>query len=272
MDAGGGSAGRPSERAARAVVEHCRLAIGAVGQECVGVKLQLACFERLAGSGWDALQAVSELAREQGLLVIADAKRGDIEISAAAYAQAFFGGIDTSYGRLAGLEADALTVNPLLGVDALVPLIDAGRARGAGLFVLVRTSNRGAADVQELTLADGGTVSDRLAEIVAQLGAGGIGADGLSDVGAVVGATAPDRLEALRQLMPSAIFLVPGIGAQGGEMERLAAAFAPGHAGALLPVSRGIVDAHRDVGGDPADAAREAAARLRSAAWSLAPA
>ena len=98
-----------------------------------------------------------------------------------------------------GLGADALTVNPLLGADSLAPFVAAARARGAGLFVLVRTSNPGAADVQELTLADGGTVSDRLAAIVAELGAHRVGVAGLRDVGAVVGATAPERLEALRE-------------------------------------------------------------------------
>jgi orotidine-5'-phosphate decarboxylase len=231
------------------------------------VKLQVACFERLGAPGWAALQEVVERARAQGLLVIADAKRGDIDVTAAAYAQAFFGETPTPFGRVPGLGADALTVNPLLGADSLGPLLEGARANAAGLFVLVRTSNPGAADVQDLSLAGGGSVSERLAAIVAELGASGIGSAGLSDVGAVVGATVPDRLELLRERMPHAVFLLPGVGAQGGKVEDLAAAFAPGPAGGLIAVSRGIVNAHEREGGDPAAAARREAARLRELAW-----
>jgi len=268
-ESGGGSTGRPDERAGRAVAAHCRLVVDAVGPECVAVKLQLACFERLGGPGWEALRAVVAAARDRGLLVIADGKRGDIDVSASAYAQAFFGQTATEYGKVDGIGADAMTANPLLGLDSLEPLVAAARSRGAGVFVLVRTTNPGAEDVQELELARGGSVSDRLAELVAGLGSSGIGSHGLADVGAVVGATAPERLTALRELMPQTIFLIPGVGAQGGSVERLRAAFAPGPAGALISASRGIVDAHRSEGGEPADAARRVAARLREAAWSL---
>ena len=135
--------------------------------------------------------------------------------------------------------------------------------------MLVRTSNPGAADVQDESLAGEGMVSDRLARIVAELGEPGIGASGLSDVGAVVGATAPDRLAALRSAMPAAIFLLPGIGAQGGRVGDLAAAFAPGPAGGLVSASRSIAHAHDQRGGDPAGAARDQAARLRELAWEL---
>jgi orotidine-5'-phosphate decarboxylase len=252
------------------VSAHCEAVIDAVGPECVAVKLQLACFERLGGPGWEALRAVTAAAQDAGLLVIADAKRGDIDISATAYAQAFFGHTATEFGEVQGIGADAMTASPLLGRDSLDPLISSARARGAGVFVLVRTTNPGAEDVQELELARGGSVSDRLAELVTELGAQAIGSHGLADVGAVVGATAPERLTALRALMPHTIFLVPGVGAQGGSVERLAAGFAPGPAGALISASRAIVDAWRAEGSEPAEAARRVAARLRQAAWSLA--
>ena len=261
----------PSECAARAVAAHCALVIEAAGEHCVAVKLQVACFERLGAPGWSALEEVAGRAREHGLLVIADAKRGDIDVTAAAYAQAFFGQTPTPYGPVAGLGADALTVNPLLGADSLAPLLASAREHGDGLFVLVRTSNPGAADVQELALAAGGSVSDRLAAIVAELGGGGVGEAGLADVGAVVGATAPQSIGALRERMPHAIFLLPGVGAQGGSVEALAPAFAPGPAGGLIAVSRAIADAHERIGGAPADAARAEAARLQELAWGLAP-
>ena len=263
------SDGTPAMRAARAVSAHCALAIEATAEHCVAIKPQVACFERLGAPGWTALQEVIDRAREHDLLVIADAKRGDIDVSAAAYAQAFFGQTDTPFGPVNGLGADALTVNPLLGADALAPLLRRARERSGGLFVLVRTSNPGAADVQERPLADGGTVSELLADLVARLGTPAVGASGLSDVGAVVGATAPGRLQTLRERMPHAVFLLPGVGAQGGRVEDLAAAFAPGPAGGLVSVSRALAGAHEGTGGDPAAAAAAEAQRLRGLAWEL---
>ncbi len=256
-------------RAAFAVAAHCALVIDAIGEQCVAVKLQVACFERLGAPGWAALKEVVERARRQELLVIADAKRGDIDVTAAAYGQAYFGQTATPYGPVDGLGVDAMTVNPLLGLDSITPLLDRAREHGAGLFVLVRTSNPGAADVQELSLGSEGTVTDRLAQLVAQLGAPGVGAAGLADVGAVVGATAPERLAALRERMPNAVFLLPGVGAQGGRVEDLAPVFRPGPAGGLVSASRSIVNAHERVGGDPARAASDEAGRLRALAWGL---
>ncbi len=259
----------PAVRAAHAVAAHCALVIEAAGEHCVAVKPQVACFERLGAPGWTALAETVTLARERGLLVIADAKRGDIGVTASAYAQAFLGETPTPFGSIPGLGADAMTVNPLLGGDSLEPFVTAARANGAGLFILVRTSNPGAADLQERGLADGRSVSDRLGDLVDEIGAEGVGRHGLSDVGAVVGATAPGRLGALRERMPHAVFLLPGVGAQGGQVEQLAAAFAPGPASALISASRGIVAAHETAGGDPADAATREASRLRELAWRL---
>jgi orotidine-5'-phosphate decarboxylase len=269
-DAANRDYGPPAQRAARAVAAHCALAIEATAQQCVAVKLQVACFERLGAPGWAALADTLELAREHGLLVIADAKRGDVDVTAAAYAQAFLGETPSPYGPIAGLGADAVTVNPLLGRDSLEPFVTTARAHGRGLFVLVRTSNPGAADVQEQALEGGDAVSERLTAIVAEIGAAGVGTSGMSDVGAVVGATAPERLAALRQRMPHAAFLLPGVGAQGGNVEGLAPAFACGPAGGLVSASRGIVFAHERTGGDPAVAAGHEAGRLRELAWRLA--
>jgi orotidine-5'-phosphate decarboxylase len=259
----------PQARAALAVAIHCSLAIEAAGPHCVAVKLQVACFERLGAPGWAVLRDVTDRAREHGLLVIADAKRGDIDVSAAAYAQAFFGETPTAFGPVEGVGVDALTVNPLLGADSIAPLVKGARERGAGLFVLVRTSNPGAADLQDLVLAGGESVSERLAAIVAGLGASGSADGPLDDIGAVVGATAPERLVRLRELMPRTPFLLPGIGAQGGQVEDLRAAFAPGPAGGLIAASRGIVYAFEHAGGDPETSARRQAARLQDQAWSL---
>ncbi len=260
--------GSTADRAARAVAAHCRLVIDAAGPQCVAVKPQVACFERLGAPGWSALASTVEYARGHGLLVICDGKRGDIDISARAYAQAYFGETETPFGPVSGLGADALTVNPLLGLDSLAPLAEIARGAQGGLFVLVRTSNPGAADVQDLELADGQPVSARLATMVTTL-AGAPGRSGLGDIGAVAGATAPEHLARLRQAMPTAPFLLPGVGAQGGRVEDLAPAFAPGAAGGLVSASRGIVFAHETGGGQPGAAAQREAARLRELAWNL---
>jgi orotidine-5'-phosphate decarboxylase len=260
--------GSPAERAGRAVAAHCRLVLDATAEQCVAVKPQVACFERLGAPGWSALQEVVADAQDRGLLVIADAKRGDIDVTAKAYAQAYFSGTPTPFGAVAGLGVDAMTANPLLGTDSLEPLLATARELGAGLFVLARTSNPGAADVQDLELRAGGTVSGRLAELVTTLGE--TGSAGLADVGAVTGATAPELLASLRAAMPAAPFLLPGVGAQGGSVQDLAPAFVPGPAGGLVSSSRGIVNAHEQSGGQPGPAAAAAAARLRELAWSLA--
>ena len=263
--AGSAGEGTAAERAARAVAAHCEQLMTAAGSACVAVKLQMACFERLGAPGWQALADTAAAARAAGLLVIADGKRGDVPHTAAAYAQALVGTTATPFGDVTGLEADAVTANPLLGRDALVPIVEAARRSGAGTFVLVRTSNPGAAELQDA--GDGEPLRDRLARMVDELGAAGMGSRGLSDTGAVVGATEPGIVAAMRELMPHAIFLLPGIGAQGGRVEQLGPAFAPGRAAALVTASRSIVDAALEAG-QPA-AALAAAQSLREAAWEL---
>jgi orotidine-5'-phosphate decarboxylase len=259
-EAGNGTA---AERAARAVASHCRALIDAAGQACVAVKPQLACFERLGAPGWSALVETATAARAAGLLVIADGKRGDVPHTMEAYAQALLGETATPWGSVPGLGADAVTASPLLGRDSLQPLVDAARAAGAGVFVLVRTSNPGAAELQDVD-AGGGPWHERIARVVDELGEG---EGDLSDVGAVVGATEPDLVGRLRALMPRAPFLLPGVGAQGGRVDELGAAFSPGRAAALVTASRSIVGPALEAGN--AAAAGEAAERLRVQAWAL---
>ncbi len=261
--------GAPAERAAAAVQAHCRALIDAAGPACVAVKPQLACFERLGAPGRMALSATVAYARDAGLLVIADGKRGDIDVTARAYAQSLYGGLETPFGAIAGLHVDLATVNPLMGIDAVEPFVEAARAIRSGVLVLVRTSNPGAADIEDLDLAGGGVVWERAAALVDQLGEAAPGAGEIADVGAVMGATVPAHLQRARELMPRALFLLPGVGAQGGRVEDLAPAFAPGRAGAVVSASRSIVGAYLQHGGSPGDAARAEAERLREAAWRL---
>jgi orotidine-5'-phosphate decarboxylase len=249
-----GAAGR-----ARAYERFCRAVVDAVAGEAVAVKPQVAFFEELGGVGLSALERVCDHARDAGLLVIADAKRGDIDSTAEAYARAWLVPRD---GRPA--VADALTVNPYLGGDSLAPFLAACR-EGAGLFVLVRTSNPGGADLQEARLADGTLLWERTASLVDAWGSELVGESGLSAVGAVVGATYPEVVERARELMPRAPMLLPGVGAQGGQARELAAAFANHPAGGLVAVSRSIIYAWRERGGDWQQAVRAAAAEHRQA-------
>jgi orotidine-5'-phosphate decarboxylase len=227
--------------------EFCLRVLDAAADACVAAKPQLACFERFGAAGWEAFERVAEAAAHCGLLVVADAKRGDVSTTARAYAEAFL-----------RPPIDAVTVNPLLGGDAVAPFLEAAAAGGRGLFLLVRTSNPGAADLQDLVLADGALWHERLAALVAGWGADSVGPAGISAVGAVVGATVPERLAALRALMPHQPFLVPGVGAQGGRPQSLGAAFGGRAAGALVSASRSIIYAD-----DPGAAAR----RLRGEVW-----
>ena len=163
---------------------------------------------------------------------------------------------------------DALTVNPYLGEDSLRPFLTAC-GDGSGIFVLTRTSNPGGADVQEAELATGEPVWERIAGLVARWGEGLIGESGLSAVGAVVGATQPDAVVRARELMPHAILLLPGVGAQGGKADVLHAATTAHPAGGLIAPSRSVIYAWRDRGGDWRQGVRSAASELRRAALAV---
>ncbi len=226
----------------------------------MAVKPQLACFERLGEPGWRALAEVCESARRAGLLVVADGKRGDVPVTARAYAQALVGETETPWGPVRGLGADAFTANPLLGEDAIEVLVEAARDAAAGVFLLVRTSNPGAARLQDAELG-GKPMHEELAALVAERADALTGESGLSGLGAVVGATAPQHLGRLRELMPDSVFLIPGIGAQGGRPGDLGPAIAPGRpASVLVAAARSIAGAE-----DPG----EAAEALRAAVWGL---
>jgi orotidine-5'-phosphate decarboxylase len=222
------------------VVEFCRGIVDAVAAVAVAVKPQAAFFEAQGADGWAAFTEVCGYAREAGLLVIADAKRGDVPSTARAYVAAF------------APIADAVTVNPYLGYDSLEPFF---AREGLGVFVLVKTSNPSSADLQDLPLADGRPVWQHVAGLVDRWGADLVGASGLSSVGAVVGATFPQEVAEARQLLPRSVLLLPGVGAQGARAEDLAEAFSAGPAGALVSASRSVLYADRGAGWQEAAAA-----------------
>lgn len=242
---------RPGEDPVAAVERFSLGVVDAVAGRVPAVKLQMACFERYGGAGVLAAERVLAAARAAGLLTIADAKRGDIGVSAAHYAAAFAAG---------PLAADAVTVNPYLGFDTLAPFRDAAAEAGAGVFVLVRTSNPGGDDLQSLQTPAGG-VAEVVAAGLERMNREADPDAAYGPLGAVVGATRPEVAEALRARMPRSVFLVPGIGAQGGDPAALSALFdARGH-GALLTASRSVIYAD-----DPAEGARELVAAAAAAA------
>jgi orotidine-5'-phosphate decarboxylase len=253
------------EEPAAACSRFCREIIDAVAEVAVAIKPQAAFFEALGPDGWRALAEVCDHARDAGQLVIADAKRGDVDSTARAYATAFLERRDAGPPL-----ADAVTVNPYLGGDSLEPFFDAARREGGGVFCLVKTSNAGGADVQDLLLADGRPLWHHVASLVDGWGEGDVGDSGLSSVGAVVGATFPREVADVRRLLPRAVLLLPGVGVQGGRPADLEPAFSVGPAGALVSASRSVIYAFDQSGGDWRAAARTEAGRLAAETWAVA--
>jgi orotidine-5'-phosphate decarboxylase len=239
--------------AARAIGAFATAVIDGVADLVPAVKPQSAFFEALGSAGVEALERVEAHARSLGLLVIEDAKRGDIGNTMAAYASAALGRVRLADAELPVHDADAVTVSPYLGPESLAPMIDVARTFGKGLFVLVRTSNPGSGELQD-AMTEGEPLHVRVARMVADLGRAGIGARGYADVGAVTGLTYPEQAPVLRALMPHAYLLVPGLGAQGGRPEDFAGFLDDQGLGAVAAASRSIAGGWRARGdaGEPA--------------------
>ncbi|NBU40976.1 MAG: orotidine-5'-phosphate decarboxylase [Planctomycetia bacterium] len=212
----------------------CRDVIDVVAPLVPVVKPQVACFEAIGPHGMLVLADVIAHARSRGLLVLADGKRGDIGSTAEAYAAGWLGG---------PWAADALTVNPYLGLDSIEPFVAAAEARHAGLFVLVKTSNPGSRDFQDLA-SSGRSIYEHVAAGVEQLAARSAAGGTYGDVGAVVGATWPRQLDELRAAMPHTWILVPGFGRQGGRAADVRGAFHADGLGALVVSARDVIFAH----------------------------
>jgi orotidine-5'-phosphate decarboxylase len=247
------------EEAAAACDRFCRGLVDAVAPYVVAVKPQVAFFEALGADGIRALEDVCSYSRAAGLQVIADGKRGDIGSTARAYAAAFLEGPKPL--------ADALTVNPYLGRDSVEPFLAACRRDGAGIFCVVKTSNAGGAEVQDLVLSDGRRVWQQVAELVAEWGEDLIGERGLSAVGAVIGATHPRAVRDARRILPRSVLLLPGVGAQGATPGDVARAFTSGPASALVNVARDVIYAFRVSGMDWRSAAAAEASRYAREVW-----
>ena len=224
---------------AAAFEELCLRTLNIVSPLVAVVKPQSAFFEMCGPPGMETLQRVLRHATRLGLITILDGKRNDIASTAEAYADAAFAGVEFERVRYPVWDADALTVNAYLGRDAVEPFIKSARRDGRGIFVLVRTSNPGAGQFQDL-LCQGKPLFHHVAASVGEWSRESLGNCGLGDVGAVVGATHPNELAIVRKLLPEAWLLVPGFGAQGGNATDIAAAFHPDGLGAIINSSRGI--------------------------------
>jgi len=241
-------------KTALAIVAYVRTVLDATDDLIACAKPQSAFFEALGVPGVIALAQVLADLRERGIPAILDAKRGDIGTTAEAYAAAYL-----ADGVFA---ADALTVNAYLGLDTLEPFLDAAVANERGVFVLVKTSNPGSGDVQDVATDDGRRVHERLADaLTARAEQLPVDADGYTALGAVVGATYPAELAALRARLPRSLLLVPGYGAQGGTGADAAGAFDPAGLGAVVNASRTLL--YPAGGTDVAAAARAAATAMR---------
>ena len=251
--------------AASSVARFCKGIVDAVGPYVVAVKPQTAFFEALGSDGFRALEEVCDYARSAGLLVLVDAKRGDIGSTSRAYAEAYLEPRDDGIPL-----ADAMTASPYLGLDSVEPFLAACRRHGAGVFFLVRTSNAGAADVQDLAMSDARPLWHHVAELIHEWSEPLVGEKGMSSVGAVVGATHPRALSEARRLLPLSPLLLPGVGAQGATPADVARAFTAGPASALVTASRSVIFAYRDSEVDWRTAAGTEAQNLAAQVWAAA--
>jgi orotidine-5'-phosphate decarboxylase len=248
--------------AERAIYEFNKGIIDAVADMVAAVKLQIAMYELYGSRGIEAFERTVRYAKGKDLIVIGDIKRGDIASTAEAYAQAHIGEVGFRSCSSPVFDEDFATINPYLGEDSVRPFLDVCGQYGTGVFVLVKTSNPGSGQLQDIHMANGRPLYERVAELVNDWGAELTGTSGYSSVGAVVGATYPSQAKRLRELMPRALFLAPGYGAQGAKAEDIV------H-GSVVNSSRGIMFAYRNdrYGCDPDQfvrAARLAAIDMRS--------
>jgi orotidine-5'-phosphate decarboxylase len=236
--------GPTHEAAGMAIRDYNLRLLDGIAPHVPAVKVQVAFYEAFGPSGMQVFADTLSAARQLGLIVIADVKRGDIEMTAQAYATAYLASSLPSVTLGPGFDADAITVNPYVGGDGVLPFVSAAKTAGKGLFILVKTSNPSSGDIQNLVV-DGRLLYERLAGLVQQWGQGTEGKSGYQAVGAVVGATYPVEAARLRGLMPHTYFLVPGYGAQGAGPADVQACFNADGYGAIINSSRAIMYAYR---------------------------
>ena len=237
--------GTSLEEVAKAIVEYNKALIDATYDIIPAVKPQIAFYEMFGIPGMKAFEETCKYAKEKGMIVIADIKRGDIGSTAAGYSNAFLGKTKIGDKEESIFDVEFVTVNPYMGTDCVKPFIDDCIKYNKGIFVLVKTSNPSSGELQDLKLEKGQTIYERVAQLVEGWGIDLRGEYGYSSIAAVVGATYPTQLEELRKLAPHTFFLIPGYGAQGGKSEDIALGFDKNKLGGIVNASRSLMCAYK---------------------------
>ena len=233
------------EGISKAILEYNKELIDNTYDIIPAIKPQLAFYEMFGIEGMKAFKETCKYAKEKGMIVIADAKRGDIGSTAKGYSNAYLGQAPIGEEKIEVFEnIDFLTVNPYLGVDSITPFVEDCIKYDKGIFVLVKTSNPSSGELQDLKLENGKTVYEHVASLVEKWGEELRGQYGYSSVAAVVGATYPEQLKEIREKAPHTYFLIPGYGAQGGKTEDIALGFENG-LGGLVNASRSLMCAYK---------------------------
>ena len=232
------------EGISKAIIEYNKKIIDEVYDIIPAVKPQIAFYEMYGIPGMEAFKQTCEYAKEKGMIVIVDAKRGDIGTTAAGYSNAFLGKTKLKNKEESVFDGDFITVNPYMGTDTIAPFLEDCKKYNKGIFVLVKTSNKSSGDLQDLELKNGKKVYEEVAELVKKWGQDYIGESGYSDVAVVVGATYPEQLKEIRKIIPNSYFLIPGYGAQGGKAKDIALAFENG-LGGIVNASRSLMCAYK---------------------------
>ena len=230
---------------AKSAVVFAKKLIDATYDIIPAIKQQLAYFEMMGHNGLDAFQEIVNYAKSKDLIVIADAKRGDIGTTSQGYANTFLGETSLDDYKEKIYDTDFVTVNPYMGTDCIKPFIEDSKKYGKGVFVLVKTSNKSSGELQDLKLENGNKVYEQVATLVEEWGKDLIGEYGYSSISAVVGATYPEQLKEIRKLAPHTFFLIPGYGAQGGKAEDIALGFDENGIGGIVNASRSLMCAYK---------------------------
>ena len=228
-----------------AILEYNKRLIDSTYDIIPAVKPQIAFYEMYGIEGLKAFKETCKYAKEKGMVVIADIKRGDIGTTAAAYSNAFLGKTDLNNNLYSAFDVEFVTVNPYLGSDGILPFIEDCRKYNKGIFILVKTSNKSSGELQDIKTEDGKEIYVKVAELVNKWGKELIGENGYSSVSSVVGATYPEQLKILREVMPNSYFLIPGYGAQGGKAEDIALGFDSNGLGGFVNASRSLMFAYK---------------------------
>lgn len=235
--------GETLEAAADAIFAFNKAIVDAVYDLIPAVKPQIAMYEQFGIPGLMAYKKTLDYCHEKGLLVIGDAKRGDIGSTSTAYAIGHLGKVKIGNSEIAPIDADFLTINPYMGSDSVVPFVEECKKNDKGLFILVKTSNPSSGEFQDQKVGEK-AIYELVGKKVDEWGLDTV-KEGYSDVGAVVGATYPEMGKVLREIMPKAYILVPGYGAQGGTAAELKPFFNKDGLGAIVNSSRGIIAAYK---------------------------